>query len=1240
MKRSPLARTLLVGVILSVFAAGVVLADSPTVLKFSQSGTNLTITAALADDSEVFWQLVLDETRGVITKFYDLDSAAGPGFNYACPYGFGPGIFAPWDTTIRDVGGWAYAAGPKVNGQTSYSYTLSQPFSYGTRQSVVTINVPTPTGTWFNAVTTSTYTTTATLAQSCAPTMYLNAATEAEMNAIYAGSKQDSLAVDGTLWSEITVQGSPEAAALGLAAGRTFRLTALNLTNGTGILNLDNATTMVWSTAFRCQNSVTGGIYNNAQCKPPAATVVHTYTRMDVNIVGGGVVVNELPAAAAGTDRQVVDMNDNGSETVRLDGSASSDADGPLMSYIWKEGGATIANTATADVTLAVGEHIITLTVTDSQGATAEDTVTITVIERTPMTFYVDQKHASASDTNPGTEALPLRTIGKATGLALPGDTIIVKRGLYRERVSFASSGTADKPITLRSKAGDQVIISGSVELTGWASLPQAEARGNANYGDIYYVDLSWKPTRLDENGVKLEQAKTPNTGWWVVQAGSDDTHVVDAAHLTQADAGYWDKAEIYYRDMQPAIEHRANVTAYNPATHTVTIDGHLTWTDAGGVPYPPVPGIDRYQMFNKLEFLDRPGEWVAEDRGGGTYRVYVWPTDGGNAGQELYEVTTVDDSLIGLSGRSYITVDGFEVRHTTGYAHAVSISGSDHITVRNCVANYNDYMGFAVNSSQFVTISNSISTLNGYGIAIGGSSDITVSENEVCRNSVDGIVISYDSHRVYVRRNYIHDHVLYGHPDNLQFHHGVYDIWYEDNAIVNSGQSCMMEDGHGIHFINNIIAASGAYMLHTGNPSDHIEVRNNTLALSGYGLFGVRDTILNLDFRNNIFYHGHSKLVWGVAPVNLYTGDYNLFFQGPGLSASDVVGWNGTWTTVANFAAGSGQDGHSFYADPQLANVPAYWAQLESNDIPLFTTNSVSIRDYPSLFLTGDHIEFEFDGVLRTITGKNGSWITFDPALEEPLLLGGCVANWKTKTNNVLDFTPVAGSPALGAGPGGANLGSSVNLAQYRTGDFDGDGLRDIPVWPAVEVPEVPTLAIAATIDHNWVYQNTALTTGDRHRCVLTVEITGGQMAGEIYEVTIRQNGGPVVDFQVSQPLSMAGATEEMQIIGGRIGSSTASAAAGGVYQPHMLTVTVAGLVNGQTAPVDVPLVLRRFGDVTGDGQVNAEDKLEINKNLNGLAAMPGVGLRELDLTGDGAVVNAEDKLAVNQVLNGLGVP
>ncbi len=61
------------------------------------------------------------------------------------------------------------------------------------------------------------------------------------------------------------------------------------------------------------------------------------------------------------------------------------------------------------------------------------------------VTYFVDQNHPSASDDNPGTEDLPWLTIQKAADTVWAGDTVVVKTGMYPERVSF-STGTRGAP--------------------------------------------------------------------------------------------------------------------------------------------------------------------------------------------------------------------------------------------------------------------------------------------------------------------------------------------------------------------------------------------------------------------------------------------------------------------------------------------------------------------------------------------------------------------------------------------------------------------------------------------------------------------------------------------------------------------------------------------------------------------------------------------------------------------------
>jgi len=67
----------------------------------------------------------------------------------------------------------------------------------------------------------------------------------------------------------------------------------------------------------------------------------------------------------------------------QLDGSGSSDPDGDALAYQWSENNTPLASGVTASVPLAIGTHTIVLTVTDTHGATAQDTVVVTVVDTT-----------------------------------------------------------------------------------------------------------------------------------------------------------------------------------------------------------------------------------------------------------------------------------------------------------------------------------------------------------------------------------------------------------------------------------------------------------------------------------------------------------------------------------------------------------------------------------------------------------------------------------------------------------------------------------------------------------------------------------------------------------------------------------------------------------------------------------------------------------------------------------------
>jgi len=89
---------------------------------------------------------------------------------------------------------------------------------------------------------------------------------------------------------------------------------------------------------------------------------------------------NLIPTADAGPNQTVTDTNNNGFESVTLDGSGSFDPDGVVLDYIWKEGATLLATGVSPIISLSVGTHTITLYVGDNQGGLDTENVIITVL--------------------------------------------------------------------------------------------------------------------------------------------------------------------------------------------------------------------------------------------------------------------------------------------------------------------------------------------------------------------------------------------------------------------------------------------------------------------------------------------------------------------------------------------------------------------------------------------------------------------------------------------------------------------------------------------------------------------------------------------------------------------------------------------------------------------------------------------------------------------------------------------
>jgi hypothetical protein len=133
------------------------------------------------------------------------------------------------------------------------------------------------------------------------------------------------------------------------------------------------------------------------------------------------------PKANAGQDRTVTDTGGNCIESVGLAGSGT-DSNGTISTYAWTESCTPIATGASPSVSLVAGTHVIVLTVTDNDGYSARDSVTISVIG---PDADGDGRRACANDCNDANASI----------WAAPGEVV---NALFQSRTVLAWTAPAD----------------------------------------------------------------------------------------------------------------------------------------------------------------------------------------------------------------------------------------------------------------------------------------------------------------------------------------------------------------------------------------------------------------------------------------------------------------------------------------------------------------------------------------------------------------------------------------------------------------------------------------------------------------------------------------------------------------------------------------------------------------------------------------------------------------------------
>ncbi len=157
--------------------------------------------------------------------------------------------------------------------------------------------------------------------------------------------------------------------------------------------------------------------------------------------------VNQAPVANAGNNQTITAPVNS----VALNGSSSFDPDGTITAYSWRQVSGPSASTIAAAKTssakaskLIVGQYVFELTVTDNNGSTNSDQITITVNQAVSKVNLIPVADAGSSDTI----QLPTNTYTlNASGSTDPDGTIVSYHWQQISGPNTASSSSMNNPV-------------------------------------------------------------------------------------------------------------------------------------------------------------------------------------------------------------------------------------------------------------------------------------------------------------------------------------------------------------------------------------------------------------------------------------------------------------------------------------------------------------------------------------------------------------------------------------------------------------------------------------------------------------------------------------------------------------------------------------------------------------------------------------------------------------------------
>ncbi len=513
--------------------------------------------------------------------------------------------------------------------------------------------------------------------------------------------------------------------------------------------------------------------------------------------------------------------------------------------------------------------------------------------------FVVDQTHPRSSDSNPGTEDLPLRTIQRGADLARwrggnPGDTVLVKAGTYREMVTLRHGGWEPQVIMFRAAPGEEVWVKGSDVVTDWKH----------DSGHIWKVSGWPHPSR---------------------QVFCDDKILRQVAHFSTL-------PDFHELDPETRGPAGGRKTFSNPYLMR-PIDGGKEAMTAGSF------------------FVDMDKDVL-----------YVWLEDDSDPNDHLMEVS-VRPHIFAADNLDVcgIMLDGFKMRHTSSTRHshrsAGVIMGPYRWIIQNCDVQWTCFTGLRA-WGKYHLIRNNVFSCNGCVGIDSGSSLAPVDPRSgpvpLEETVMEGNVTNYNNYRAYSRWWHCGGVKLIPCASRVRTtrheavgNHGP-GIWYDSECIDGEISLCRTTDNesHGIFYeLNsrgliwgNISLRNATGVANEG--SDTTRIYNNLCAGNDVGISVIRDTYPEKNIaresivRNNILMDNIRADIRIADSDRCFDNvvDHNIYYSSKGSPKFSVYLTYDTvleprpneeekFTDLASWQKSTGWDEHSQVVDPRFVD-------------------------------------------------------------------------------------------------------------------------------------------------------------------------------------------------------------------------------------------------------------------------------------------------------------------------------